>query len=61
MFNKNLFFIDFDDTLFNTKKFKKELIKIFLKNNINKKQFTEFYYDQNNKHDPEKQINKLHK
>ncbi|MCK5459935.1 threonylcarbamoyl-AMP synthase [Candidatus Parcubacteria bacterium] len=66
MFNKNLFFIDFDDTLFNTKKFKKDLIKIFSKNNINTKQFAESYYDyplkkgsRLCKYDPEHQIKKL--
>lgn len=60
MFNKNLFFIDFDDTLFNTKKFKKRLIKIFLKNGVSEKRFAEFYYNQN-KYNPEKQINGLSK
>ena len=41
---KNVFFIDFDDTLFNTKKFKKELIGIFKKNGVSEDQFKEFYY-----------------
>jgi FMN phosphatase YigB (HAD superfamily) len=41
---KKLFFIDFDDTLFNTKKFKDDLINIFLDNGVNEKQFKESYY-----------------
>ncbi|MBT4277969.1 HAD family hydrolase [Candidatus Falkowbacteria bacterium] len=57
---KNLFFIDFDDTLFNTKKFKKEFLKIFKQNKVSKKQFDECYYskDKNGdlKYDIEKQI-----
>lgn len=38
-------FIDFDDVLFNTKAFKKDLINIFLKNGIGKKNFFASYYD----------------
>ena len=40
-----LIFIDFDDVLFNTKLFKKELIDVFLKNGITKKDFFDSYYD----------------
>lgn len=40
-----LIFIDFDDVLFNTKSFKKDLIKVFLKNGITKKDFFVSYYD----------------
>lgn len=40
-----LIFIDFDDVLFNTKAFKKELIEVFLKNGIGKKNFFASYYD----------------
>jgi FMN phosphatase YigB (HAD superfamily) len=61
-------FIDFDDSLFNTKKFHDRLIKIFLENGISKKDFFDTYYDYPQKtayglkkYDPEKQINTLGK
>ena len=38
-------FIDFDDVLFNTKKFKKGCFEIFKKNGVPKKIFDECYYD----------------
>jgi FMN phosphatase YigB (HAD superfamily) len=38
------FFIDFDDVLFNTKNFKKDLIGIFLRNGVSEKQFVEESY-----------------
>jgi len=38
-------FIDFDDVLFNTRRFKTELLRqVFLKNKITKKEFSETYY-----------------
>jgi FMN phosphatase YigB (HAD superfamily) len=40
-----LIFIDFDDVLFNTKHFKKELVGVFLKNGVSQKIFFETYYD----------------
>lgn len=61
---KNIFFIDFDDTLFDTKKFKKELIDVFKKNGISEAQFRESYYARKGGEDvfsPEAQIRMLKK
>ncbi len=59
-------FIDFDDTIFNTKKFKSDLMDIFLKNGISEKQFSKTYYDYPKKtvrgfkkYEPRKQIDIL--
>ncbi len=38
-------FLDFDDVLFNTASFKEELIKIFLKNKVSRKNFLASYKD----------------
>lgn len=38
-------FIDFDDVLFNTGKFREDYKKIFWKNNISKEIFEKYYYD----------------
>ena len=38
-------FLDFDDSLFHTKKFRGELVKIFLKNGVPRKKFFDTYYD----------------
>jgi FMN phosphatase YigB (HAD superfamily) len=38
------FFIDFDDVLFNTRDFKKDLIGIFIRNGVSEKQFIEESY-----------------
>ena len=38
------FFLDFDDVLFNTKKFKKDLIAIFLSHGITEEQFNKSSY-----------------
>jgi FMN phosphatase YigB (HAD superfamily) len=38
-------FIDFDDVLFNTKKFKEDYFKIFKKRGVSKKVFKECYFD----------------
>lgn len=40
-----LIFLDFDDVLFNTKKFKDDYFKLFKKRGVSKKIFEEFYYD----------------
>lgn len=40
-----LIFLDFDDVLFHTKKFRKDYFKLFKKNGISKKIFEECYYD----------------
>ena len=37
-------FLDFDDVVFNAKKFKEDLIKIFLKNGISRSEFENSYY-----------------
>lgn len=37
-------FVDFDDVIFNAKRFKKDLIKVFLKNGISKSEFNNSYY-----------------
>jgi FMN phosphatase YigB (HAD superfamily) len=56
-------FVDFDDSLFNTKKFRDNLIKVFLKNGVTKKDFFATYYDYPEKtvkglkkYDPKRQI-----
>lgn len=62
-------FIDFDDVIFNTGKFKKELTKVFLNNGIAKDVFEKYYYDypvrQKNgklkKYDPLKHIERIKK
>lgn len=61
-------FIDFDDTLFNTKKFRDCLIKVFLDNGVKRKDFFATYYDYPvktshglKKYDPDKQIEILTK
>lgn len=61
-------FIDFDDSLFNTKKFRGELLRIFLGNGVSKKHFFETYYDYPRKtskglkkYDPFRQIRMLKK
>lgn len=38
-------FLDFDDSLFNTRKFRGKLIEIFLKNGVSRKDFFGTYYD----------------
>jgi FMN phosphatase YigB (HAD superfamily) len=59
-------FIDFDDVMFNAKRFKNDLIKVFRKNGINRSEFENSYYafakkDQVRKiyYGPRKQINVL--
>ncbi len=59
-------FIDFDDVIFNAKKFKNDLIKIFLKNGITKSEFENSYYtfakkdqDRRKYYDPKSQIQVL--
>lgn len=37
-------FLDFDDVIFNAKKFKKDLVKIFLQNGISRSEFENSYY-----------------
>ena len=58
-----IFFIDFDDTLFNTKKFKDDLLKVFFNNGVTEKQFKDSYYcidsDLKPKYSPYLQIKKL--
>ncbi len=61
-------FVDFDDTLFNTKKFKDDLRGIFLKKGVSKKEFNDTYVDYPEKweggfitYDPKKQIERLSK
>lgn len=41
--NNKLFFIDFDDTLFDTDRLKKYLVRIFEKNGVNKNEFQDSY------------------
>ncbi|MDD3498672.1 MAG: hypothetical protein PHH24_04210 [Candidatus Moranbacteria bacterium] len=38
-------FIDFDDVIFNTNKFKDDLIKIFLDNGVSEEEFKDHYYN----------------
>jgi FMN phosphatase YigB (HAD superfamily) len=59
-------FLDFDDVLFNTKAFKKDLIAIFKKNKVSKKDFLATYKDYPTvtkkglqKYDPFEQIKRL--
>lgn len=40
-----LIFLDFDDVLFNTKKFKDDYYKLFKSRGVDKKTFENFYYD----------------
>lgn len=59
-----MMFIDFDDVIFNTKKFKNDLIDIFLLNGITKKEFERSYYSKDGKskndyYDLEKQIDAI--
>jgi FMN phosphatase YigB (HAD superfamily) len=60
---QKLFFIDFDDTLFYTKEFKDDLIKVFFNNGISEKQFKDSYYcvdtETRPKYSPYTQIKKL--
>lgn len=37
-------FLDFDDVVFNAKKFKKDLVKVFLQNGISRSEFENSYY-----------------
>lgn len=59
-------FIDFDDSLFNTKKFREKLVDIFLANGVSRKDFFATYYDYPQKtshglkkYDPIRQIKML--
>lgn len=60
-------FIDFDDVIFNTGKFKKELVRIFLNNGVANDVFEKYYYDypirQKNgklkKYDPREHIRRI--
>lgn len=68
MKNSAKIFIDFDDSLFNTKKFRSELVGVFSKNGVSKKNFFETYYDYPQrtasglrKYDPARQIMMLRK
>jgi len=61
-------FIDFDDVIFYTKKFKNDLISIFLKNGVTRQEFENSYYTFQKKaqargeyYDPKKQIQVLKK
>ncbi|MFZ2193748.1 MAG: hypothetical protein WAV31_05890, partial [Candidatus Moraniibacteriota bacterium] len=61
-------FIDFDDVLFNAKKFKTDLINIFIKNGVSKLEFENSYYSFRKKdqalgkyYDLKKQISALKK
>ncbi|MFO7807654.1 MAG: hypothetical protein R6V40_04530 [Candidatus Moraniibacteriota bacterium] len=38
-------FTDFDDTIFNTKRFKNDFVKVFNKNGISKEEFNRTYYN----------------
>ena len=58
--NKMKIFIDFDDVLFNTRDFKKDLIDIFIHNGVNERQFIEeSYWD--GRYNLEKQIKSVEK
>ena len=67
--NKKIFLIDFDDVLFNTKKFREDMIMLFSKFGVTREVFYETYKDfpvkhRNNKleiYDPEKQFRKIKK
>lgn len=57
-------FIDFDDVLFNTKRFKKDIEGIFAKHGISKDVFEKYYYHQSGEndqgvYDPEKQLTEV--
>lgn len=59
-------FIDFDDVIFNAKRFKHDLIRIFLKNGITRSEFDSSYYtflkkdqDRGKYYDPKSQIRVL--
>ncbi len=57
-------FIDFDDVIFNTKKFKKDLFEIFSKYSITEEEYEKSYYDPNDNrsikmHDVEGQLRRL--
>lgn len=61
-------FIDFDDVIFNAKRFKKDLIDVFLKNGITRQEFDNSYYTFQKKaqvegkfYDPKNQIKVLKK
>lgn len=61
-------FLDFDDVIFNAKKFRNDLIKVFNKHGITKQEFERSYYAFNRKeraggepYDPKSQINVLRK
>jgi len=61
-------FIDFDDVLFNAKKFKKDLIGVFKKNGITRQEFDNSYYTfqkvaqvEGKYYDPKKQVKVLKK
>jgi hypothetical protein len=60
-------FIDFDDVVFNSKKFINDYSKIFRKHKILKKYFKKFYYDYPQKHknlrkyDPNKHLRRIAK
>lgn len=64
LFNRVKIFIDFDDVLFNTKKFKNDYFSIFKKNGISKKVFEDCYYDESEegkdvkKYDPIRHVKK---
>jgi FMN phosphatase YigB (HAD superfamily) len=59
-------FIDFDDVIFNAKRFKNDLIKVFLENGITRSEFDNSYYtfakkdqDRGKYYDPKSQIQVL--
>jgi hypothetical protein len=59
-------FVDFDDVIFNAKRFKEDLIRIFVKNGISRHEFENSYYTFQKKaqaegkfYDPKKQIEVL--
>jgi FMN phosphatase YigB (HAD superfamily) len=61
-------FLDFDDSLFFTKKFRDELVKLFLTSGVSKKDFLRTYYDYPEKtkkglkkYDPYRQVELLEK
>ena len=61
-------FIDFDDVIFNAKRFKEDLIRVFLKNGITRSEFENSYYtfqkraqEWGQHYDPKKQILVLRK
>lgn len=61
-------FIDFDDVIFNTKKFKRDLIRVFLRNGVTRQEFDNSYYTFQKRaqewgqyYDPKKQIKVLKK